>query len=105
MAITRIAPKSAYLLLEAQPARKTISTLVLEIASTNSTPTSKSASVMLGPKGITPQTRMAGTNTRTGGRKKSALSAARGANSSLRISFMASATGWKRPRGPTRLGP
>ncbi len=43
--------------------------------------------------------------TSTGERLKRSLSACRGTISSLKKSFMASATGWRTPWNPTRLGP
>ena len=103
--MARIAPNSAYLLFDDQPAMNSTSTPVPETASRKSTPTLRSATDIRGPKGSTPQISTPGTKISTGGRKKISLSAARGASCSLRISLIASATGWSSPLGPTRLGP
>ena len=58
-----------------------------------------------GPNGITAYTISAGTIEMIGATVKTHLSARTGVMSSLIISFTASATGWRIPYGPTRIGP
>src|SRR5438105_1005622 len=105
MAIVLMAPISAYLLFDDQPAMKTAIVFSEPTAIRNSTPTFKSASTIRSPKGITANTTMVGTNTTMGASQNSMRSALRVVIGSLNSSFRASATGCSSPLGPTRLGP
>src|SRR5581483_1762976 len=61
MAMTRIAPNSEYLLFDEYPAMKTESAASDDMPRMYSTPTSRSASVMLRPHGSTAMSAMPGT--------------------------------------------
>ena len=58
-----------------------------------------------GPNGITATTMSVGTSRTIGARVMTQWSASSGVVSSLVISFIMSAIGWSRPKGPQRLGP
>ena len=57
------------------------------------------------PSGITDHTRNAGTNARNGAMRNTTRSARFGSRSSLKISFMPSASVCSRPHGPALFGP
>src|SRR3990172_9244463 len=101
----RMAPSSAYLLLEDQPAMNTAMVLVEPMAMMNSTPTLRSASTIPWPKGNTANTTIVGMKMMTGPSQNSSLSALRVVMGSFSSSLKASAIGCRMPVGPTRLGP
>ena len=57
------------------------------------------------PRGTTAKTRKAGITDRYGASRNTNRSARLGIRSSLKISFMPSASVWRSPNGPARLGP
>jgi hypothetical protein len=100
-----MAPRKAYLELDAQPATTTPYTPMEVMAMMYSRPASMLASTSLSVNGNTAQAARAGAMTRMGPRKNRPLLAPLGTMISLNISFTASAMGCSRPMGPTRLGP
>ena len=100
-----MAPSIENLLLLAQPAMNTASSVTDPTAKKKSMPPSIVNAAMFRPYGITPSVRMATAASTTGARKWTILSARAGTMSSLINILIPSATGWKRPNGPTRFGP
>jgi hypothetical protein len=93
------------LLLLAQPAMNTASSVAEPTAKKKSIPPSIVNGAMFRPYGITPNVRIATAARMTGARKCTTLSARAGTMSSLINILIPSAIGWKRPNGPTRFGP
>src|SRR5687767_2891455 len=113
-ALERRPPNNAYLLFDDHPASTIPYTPSDVIARTKRNPIGRSANTMSmrphfeahgAPNGITAHARSAGTNERMGARKKIPLFAYGGIVSSFMRFLTASAHGWARPCGPTRLGP
>src|SRR5262249_59744647 len=92
-------------LLRPQPAMNTASWVADPTAKKKRMPPSITNGVMFRPYGITPRLRIATAAIIIGARKWTALSARAGTMSSLISILIPSATGWKRPNGPTRFGP
>jgi hypothetical protein len=66
-------------------------------------PTFRSAAMRLSPKGSATNTSANPVKTKYGATRKSRWSDSAGMRSSLKRSFTASATHWKKPPAPTRL--
>src|SRR3954466_13652944 len=98
-------PSSEYLLLDDHPARTTLYTPSEDMAKKKSKPMLRSAITKPGAKGITANERSAVATMIPGASTKTGLSAKGGIQPSFKKSFTESASGCKRPNGPTRLGP
>ena len=100
-----MAPSSEYLLRLDQPAIKTESSVDALMEKKKSRPAFRSTSTMLRPMGSTANSIKTATTSESGARKCTTALALKGTISSLVSDLMPSATGWKKPKGPTRLGP
>ena len=100
-----MAPRKAYLELDAQPATITPYTPIEVTAMMYSSEASILASTSLGMNGTTAQAASAGAIDRIGPTRNKVLFALAGSTISLSISLMPSAIGCSRPLGPTRFGP
>ena len=100
-----MAPSRAYLLLEDQPAMKTMMALTEPTAARNSTPTFRSAITIRWPKGSTANTSMPGIEDEDGRQPEHPAVDVRLVMASLVRSLTVSAMVWRMPQGPTRLGP
>src|SRR5574340_774108 len=98
-------PRSAYLLLEDQPANTTLYTPSDDKARTNSSPMLRSLMMIPGATGSTANAINAVSMMMAGARIKTALSANGGTQSSFMKILTPSATTWSSPKGPTRFGP
>lgn len=102
-ATARRAPIKAYLELEAQPDQRIEYTVKLDRVSKKSTPRFRSAREKGIGSGV--QIVIARSSARTGVIIKREGDEVEGRIGSLMKSFTPSATGWRRPNGPTMLGP
>lgn len=102
-ATARRAPIKAYFELEAQPDHRIEYTAKLDRASKKSTPRFKSAREKGIGSGV--QIVIARRSARTGVMMKREGDEVEGRIGSLIKSFTPSATGWRRPNGPTMFGP
>src|ERR1700689_5097143 len=98
-----MAPRKAYLELEAQPDKITPYTPKEVSANMYSRPAFMLARITPLLNGITAQAAKAVPMDRTGARKKMNLLALAGTTTSLNTSLNTSAKGWNRPQGPTRF--
>ena len=90
---------------EAHPAMKMAMEVMEVTARIYSTPTFRLAKAVSLAKGTTASINITGASMTTGTMKNTARSAVPGVRSSLKTSLSRSAKGWKRPKGPHRLGP
>src|SRR5208337_133229 len=100
-----MAPKTAYLLLEDQPAMRMARTARVEKARISTIPTFRSLMIRVREKGITRKESNTGRKMTMGASRKTGRSTSSGVMSSLPMSFRASATVCTAPWGPTSMGP
>src|SRR3989339_1559266 len=104
-ATERMAPNTAYLLLDDHPAMRMASTDRVENARIRRMPTFMSLMIQVEEKGMTRKESNTGRKMTMGASQKMGLSTSAGVMSSFPMSLMASATVWTAPCGPTSMGP